>query len=64
VLQGFNSNLTMLDGRAGAGGMSEESTPYDSGSERRPAAGGKSRGEPASGGSSSFDKDLDDEIPF
>lgn len=66
VLQGFNSNLTMLDGRAGGGGgMNEETTPYDSGSERRPAAAGKSRGGPAGGsGGGTFDKDLDDEIPF
>jgi single-strand DNA-binding protein len=70
VLQGFNGTMTMLDGRAGAGaggGMNEETTPYDSGNERR-ATGGKTRAESgssgASGGTSSFDKDLDDEIPF
>jgi single-strand DNA-binding protein len=67
VLQGFNSNLTMLDGRAGAGGgMNEETTPYDSGNERR-STGGKPRGESgggSAGGSANFDKDLDDEIPF
>jgi single-strand DNA-binding protein len=66
VLQGFNSNLTMLDGRAGAGGgggMHEETTPYDRGNERA-STGGKSRSEPAKSGGGSFDKDLDDEIPF
>jgi single-strand DNA-binding protein len=65
VLQGFSSQLTMLDGRPGAGaGMQENGqTDYgDSGSfggetpSRRPA--GKS------GGKGGFDKQLDDEIPF
>ena len=65
VLQGFNGTMTMLDGRAGAGGgMNEETTPYDSGNERR-STGGKSRSDGSGGGGSpSFDKDLDDEIPF
>jgi single-strand DNA-binding protein len=68
VLQGFNGTMTMLDGRAGAagGGMNEETTPYDSGNERR-STGGKTRSESSGGGgggSASFDKDLDDEIPF
>jgi single-strand DNA-binding protein len=74
VLQGFNGTMTMLDGRAGAsaGGMNEETTPYDSGDERR-STGGKARGESAgsssgrgsaSSGGGNFDKDLDDEIPF
>jgi single-strand DNA-binding protein len=68
VLQGFNSTLTMLDGRGGggasegAGGFNDGSSPYESGGERRSSAGGKARSEQAS--SSSFDKDLDDEIPF
>jgi single-strand DNA-binding protein len=68
VLQGFNSNLTMLDGRAGGAsgggggsgaGMYEDAPSYDAGNERR-SSGGKSRGE----SSGNFDKDLDDEIPF
>lgn len=63
VLQGFNGTLTMLDGRPGAGGgMHEESTPYDTGNERR-SSGGRSRSDEG-GASKSFDKDLDDEIPF
>ena len=68
VLQGFNSTLTMLDGRGGggasegAGGFNDGSSPYESGGERRSSAGGKARSE--QGSSSSFDKDLDDEIPF
>ena len=53
VLQGFNSTLTMLDGRQG-GGMSEGG---GSGS------GDFGRTKPLSGGQS-FNKELDDEIPF
>jgi single-strand DNA-binding protein len=54
VLQGFNSQLTMLDGRrdgegasGGGGGDFGRSKPLAS-----------------SGGSGSFNKELDDEIPF
>ncbi|WP_088347460.1 MULTISPECIES: single-stranded DNA-binding protein [Rhodomicrobium] len=66
VLQGFNGVMTMLDGRAGGGGMSEETTPYDRGGDERRSSGGRSRGADAgpSSSSKSFDKDLDDEIPF
>lgn len=68
VLQGFNSTLTMLDGRGDSGGAPgyggapgfQDSAPssYESGGSR--SSGGAPRQE--SGGS--FDKDLDDEIPF
>jgi single-strand DNA-binding protein len=64
VLQGFNGNLTMLDGRSGGaeagggGGFHEESSPYNDSHDRR-SSGGRSREE-----TKSFDKDLDDEIPF
>jgi single-strand DNA-binding protein len=64
VLQGFNGVLTMLDGRAGAGGgvsaaLHESDAPeYDSG----PAA--SSRRSAGSQSSGAFNKDLDDEIPF
>ncbi|MEO1205648.1 MAG: single-stranded DNA-binding protein [Pseudomonadota bacterium] len=80
VLQGFNGNLTMLDGRsgpaAGAGaGMSEpDQGGYDygggggggrSGSGSNGGGYGKSGGGSSGGGSEpSFDKTLDDEIPF
>ncbi|MEM7749804.1 MAG: single-stranded DNA-binding protein [Pseudomonadota bacterium] len=64
VLQGFNSTLTMLDGRnGGGGGMSDGGqSDYDSmgggyDEPRRPAGGG-------GGGGGGFDKPLDDEIPF
>jgi len=58
VLQGFNSQLTMLDGRGGGASVDNGddfgSAGVSGGGERRPAmAGGGSRG-----------GDLDDEIPF
>ena len=61
VLQGFNSNLTMLDGRGGAGaGAGSDMGGGDFGSpgptaQRRPAMAG------AGGGKRD---DMDDEIPF
>src|SRR3954462_14270133 len=62
VLQGFNSTLTMLDGRGGGGGGSfaDEpsgdfgiSGPSSSPAPRRPVAGAPSR-----------NSDMDDDIPF
>lgn len=74
VLQGFNGTLTMLDGRAGAGaGMGEGGQsdyggdPGYGGSMGGDSYGGGSGGgsqQPAKGGGKSFDKPLDDEIPF
>jgi single-strand DNA-binding protein len=72
VLQGFNGNLTMLDGRSGAGGL-QEGGQSDYGDAGGFGGGGGYGGEPkrasrgggAGGGSKgSFDKQLDDEIPF
>lgn len=65
VLQGFNGNLTMLDGRAGGmaeGGQSDYAGDTGGGYEA-PAARSASpaRGAKSGGG---FDKQLDDEIPF
>ncbi|MFO1171436.1 MAG: single-stranded DNA-binding protein [Hyphomicrobiaceae bacterium] len=78
VLQGFNSTLTMLDGRPGAGGGMQEAgqSSYDdaprggggggggggrsSGGAGRSSGGGGNGG----GGGGSFEKELDDEIPF
>ncbi|MEZ5924318.1 MAG: single-stranded DNA-binding protein [Hyphomicrobiaceae bacterium] len=65
VLQGFNSTLTMLDGRPGSGaGMQEGGqASYD----EAPRGGGRNAGGARSsggGGSGSFEKELDDEIPF
>ena len=61
VLQGFNSNLTMLDGRGGGAGGGGMESGGDFGSpgptaSRRPAMAG------ASGGGRR--DDMDDEIPF
>jgi len=79
VLQGFNSVLTSLDGRqgggAGTGAMQEDGpSDYASGPPERSGpggysapAGGAARGGARSGGGApagSFEKDLDDEIPF
>jgi len=68
VLQGFNSVLTMLDGRSGGGGGSfaDEGGDFGSGGpmssppRRVAAGGGGSRGGGATGGGG----DMDDEIPF
>ena len=57
VLQGFNSQLTMLDGRQGGSGEAREPAGASSGDFGRSSALG-------GGGSRSFDKELDDEIPF
>jgi len=59
VLQGFNSNLTMLDGRGGgSGGSADTGDDFGAsgpggGRQRQPAMAGGGRG-----------GDLDDEIPF
>jgi single-strand DNA-binding protein len=65
VLQGFNGQLTMLDGRPGGAGMHENGQADYGGGDfggpggepRRPAAGAKAGGK-------GFDKQVDDEIPF
>jgi single-strand DNA-binding protein len=61
VLQGFNSQLTMLDGRGGGAGM-HENGQSDYGGD----FGGESakRGAGKGGSKGGFDKQLDDEIPF
>jgi single-strand DNA-binding protein len=61
VLQGFNSNLTMLDGRgggaSGGGGFSDEpSNDFGSPAPRRAVA--------AAGGGGGRNNDMDDDIPF
>jgi single-strand DNA-binding protein len=64
VLQNFNGQLTMLDGRssgganAGAGMQEEDGAGYGA-----PSNGASKRGG-ASGGKGGFDKQVDDEIPF
>jgi single-strand DNA-binding protein len=63
VLQGFNSTLTMLDGRGGGGGGgnfgSDESSGGDFGSSG--PSGGAPRRAVAAGGRNA---DMDDDIPF
>ena len=60
VLQGFNSNLTMLDGaRGGGGGSSEGSDSSSDFGSSRPAT-----RQPAMAGGGGKRGDLDDEIPF
>ena len=64
VLQGFNSQLTMLDGRSGAGGgdrVSDYSGGSDFGSSG-PSGGGGARKPAMAGGGGG--RDMDDEIPF
>lgn len=66
VLQGFNGNLTMLDGRTGGGtgmqegGQSSYGDPGGRGGYDEPRGGSSSGG----GSSGGFDKTFDDEIPF
>jgi single-strand DNA-binding protein len=66
VLQGFNSVLTMLDGRGGAGGGA---LPEDGGSDFGSSGGsfgggGQQRRVAAGGGGSRGGNDMDDDIPF
>jgi single-strand DNA-binding protein len=73
VLQGFNSTLTMLDGRGEGGGGPTRggndfgADSYGGGDYNAPAAaprgGGGGRGAPAPA-ASSFSRDMDDDIPF
>ena len=79
VLQGFNSTLTMLDGRGEGGGASEGGRGASRGGNDfggggggygddygQPATSGPSRGGSGSGasGGGNFSRDLDDDIPF
>ena len=65
VLQGFNGQLTMLDGRSAGGGMQEGQADYG-GDAGGPGGGYSEPKRPAKsgGGKGGFDKQLDDEIPF
>ncbi len=57
VLQGFNSTLTMLDGRDGPSGGGGGGGGFNEGSRDIPDQSGSDQG----GG---FSRDMDDEIPF
>ena len=59
VLQGFNGQLTMLDGRQRDGAGDADQGGGDFGRSGPFTGGGKGGGKGAS-----FDKELDDEIPF
>ena len=61
VLQGFNSNLTMLDGRSGGGGGSFGSDDGGDFGSSSPASSAPRRAVAAGGGRNS---DMDDDIPF
>jgi single-strand DNA-binding protein len=62
VLQGFNSNLTMLDSRGGgAGGGSDDMGGSDFGSSGPMSGGARKPAMAAAGGKRG---DMDDEIPF
>jgi single-strand DNA-binding protein len=63
VLQGFNGQLTMLDGRPGGSAGMQENGQAEYGAEPGNGYGDQKRGA-KSGGGKSFDKPLDDEIPF
>lgn len=60
VLQGFNSTLTMLDGRSGGAGGGMDSSDSDFGSSGASAP----RRQPAMAGGGGKRGDMDDEIPF
>jgi len=62
VLQGFNSNLTMLDGRGGGSGAAADEGGGDFSALGGPASGQRER-KPAMAGAGKRD-DMDDEIPF
>ena len=77
VLQGFNSTLTMLDGRGEGGGASEGGRGASRGGSDfggggggygddygQPASSGPSRGGSGASGGGNFSRDLDDDIPF
>jgi single-strand DNA-binding protein len=64
VLQGFNSQLTMLDTKGGGGGASADSSEGDFGSSGPSGGSGAARErKPAMAGAGKRD-DMDDEIPF
>ena len=63
VLQNFNSNLTLLDGRDGGGGGGGGGGEYG---DRDFGGGGMTAPakKPAFGGGGNFSDDLDDDVPF
>jgi len=64
VLQGFNSVLTMLDARGGSGASTSPGMHEDDQAGYTPAGNGNGARRAAAAGGKSFDKPVDDEIPF
>ncbi len=67
VLQNYAGQLTMLDGRNGGSGFNDSgSNDYDAGSGGGSRESSNNRGSKSrdTGAPKSFEKDLDDEIPF
>ena len=72
MLQGFNSTLTMLDGRGEGGGRSQgggydeydQSYGGDNGGRSSAPARASNQGNRSSTPAPSFSRDMDDDIPF
>jgi single-strand DNA-binding protein len=66
VLQNYSGTLTMLDGRSGSPGLNDGGgSDFDAGSGSREGSRGESGGKKREAGAAkSFEKELDDEIPF
>jgi single-strand DNA-binding protein len=64
VLQGFNSTLTMLDGRSGGGGGSFGDEPGGDFGSSGPVSSAPRRAVAAGGGGGGRNSDMDDDIPF
>jgi len=64
VLQNFNGQLTMLDGRSGAGAGAGIQEDDQAGYAPSPSNGNGGAKRGGSSGSKNFDKPVDDEIPF
>lgn len=64
VLQGFNSTLTMLDGRGGGGGGSFGDEPGGDFGSSGPVSSAPRRAVAAGGGGGGRNSDMDDDIPF
>ncbi|GAC1339131.1 MAG: single-stranded DNA-binding protein [Bradyrhizobium sp.] len=63
VLQGFNSTLTMLDGRSGGGSVGSDDSGGDFGSSGA-SSGAPRRAVAAGAGGGARNSDMDDDIPF
>lgn len=64
VLQGFNSTLTMLDGRGGGGGGSFGDEPGGDFGSSGPVSSAPRRAVAGGGGGGGRNSDMDDDIPF